>query len=174
MFEVELKLKIEHSMVIPYLEGLGFYLVGEEVHHDIYLNAPHKDFGVTDEALRLRQSNGKSYLTYKDKKINPRTKTRREIETPIILDDMYDIFLSLGFKETLNIEKKRIKYKKKDISICLDSVKGLGEFVEIETMADSNLNIYENQLLEILKTMNISEDKLISKSYLELLLDNGQ
>src|SRR5689334_8755809 len=53
----------------------------EQIDH--YFRHPSRDFATTDEALRLRQVGPENFITYKGPKIDPATKTRRELELPL-------------------------------------------------------------------------------------------
>ncbi|HJJ99772.1 MAG TPA: CYTH domain-containing protein, partial [Methanocorpusculum sp.] len=54
---LEIEIKVKVPALEPIRENLkknGAELIAEQDEHDIYYNAPHKDFAVTDEALRVR------------------------------------------------------------------------------------------------------------------------
>lgn len=61
-------------------------------------------------------------------------------------DDIIECFISLGFSEHIKIIKKRRKSKNKDFEVCVDEVKDLGVFVEIEAQSDSLLNQLKDKL----------------------------
>lgn len=152
--------------------GAKFTWEGEQV--DTYYNHPMRDFAETDEALRIREVEDKTFLTYKGPKIDSITKTREEIKVQV--QDSFpisDILLKLGFKEVFRVKKHRKKFQLDEFKICLDSVENLGDFVEIERSVSSEVT--EEKVSEIrddiLKTMEewgLAE--LERKSYLELLL----
>jgi len=72
---------------------------------DIYYNSPCRDFGKTDEALRLRNEGGQIFLTYKGKKLDAMSKTRKEVEVEVAgFDNMEDVLLSLGFTRPLRVQ----------------------------------------------------------------------
>ena len=83
---------------------------------------------------------------------------------------MRQIFKKLGFKEVPPIRKVREIYKKGDIEASIDDVEGLGLFLELEK-STSNINEKDkilDELMDILKALNISKSNIIRKSYLEL------
>jgi len=142
---------------------------------DSYYNAPHRDFALTDEALRLRDQGGQFYMTYKGKKLDPGSKTRKEVEVEVAdLKKTEEILLSLGFKKTLEVHKKREIYHLDGAEICLDRVEGLGDFVELETLAISDTDIESRRdwLIGIKRDLGI-KGELIRESYLEMLLNKN-
>ncbi|MEO2117428.1 MAG: class IV adenylate cyclase [Methanocaldococcus sp.] len=172
MIEVEIKVKIDDKdKVVEQLKKLGFKFIKKKFQEDIYFNGIDRDFRETDEALRIRDEDGTFFVTYKGKKIDKISKTREEIEVKIEdKEKMRQIFKKLGFKEVPPIRKIREIYKKGDIEASIDDVEGLGLFLELEK---SVIDINEKdsaleELIEILKALNISKDNIIRKSYLEL------
>ena len=99
MIEIEVKASVQDpkQMERSIIE-LGASPIGIEAQADTYYNAPYRDFGKTDEALRIRVQDGKSTLTYKGPKMDKVSKTRKELQTEIKdLDNMGNILSSLGF-----------------------------------------------------------------------------
>ncbi|NJE84702.1 class IV adenylate cyclase [Thermococcus sp. CX2] len=155
----------------------NFKLIRREYHEDTYFQHPCRNFAETDEALRIRirKFNGhfEAFMTYKGPKIDPNSKTRREIEVPLSDPDRHvEILESLGFEEVMTIEKTREKYYvDKGILIMLDEVEGLGKFIEIEALAESEEAVGETVkiLREILISLGVK--KFERRSYLELILE---
>ncbi|MFN3527971.1 MAG: class IV adenylate cyclase, partial [Candidatus Altarchaeaceae archaeon] len=73
----------------------------------------------------------------------------------------------LGFRNVAKIEKHRIYYSYKNFEICIDDVKNLGKFVEIES---NNLND-KDEIFKLLEIFDIRKDETIRKSYLELIMN---
>ncbi|NMB78746.1 MAG: class IV adenylate cyclase, partial [Methanomicrobiales archaeon] len=129
MLEVELKVKI--PSLDPVRENLkkknaGF--TGKVHEHDIYYNAPHRDFGKTDEAVRVRYTDDHAVVTYKGPKIRKfGLKAREELNFAVECGETFEKMLDrLGFTRTLEVNKWRENYTFGKASICLDSVDGLG------------------------------------------------
>ncbi len=71
MLEIELKVRVASlDDLRQRLISLNAQSCGRFHEHDIYYNAPHRDFGVTDEAIRVRYTNDHAIITYKGAKIN--------------------------------------------------------------------------------------------------------
>ena len=172
MIEIEIKVRADHGPVRGRIMGMGALKVRTEDHLDVYYNAPHRDFAETDEALRLRSVNDGTRMTYKGRKLDSVSKTREEFETPVDGTAAQGILVSLGFFESGILKKTRDIYRYDDITICLDSVEGLGEFVEVETVADSDIDSHRERLFEFLESIGIKKEDSIRTSYLEMLMEN--
>lgn len=174
MIEVEVKAKTDHR-IKKKLESIGAQKIRTEKQEDIYFNAPHKDFKITDEALRIRETPTRTLLTYKGPKIDEKSKTRQEIETEISNPQkMTRILEHLGFKKAHKVVKKREIYQLDDLTITIDNIEGLGTYMEIEKDIKENEDYDEtlNKIYKIYKKLGIQKG-FQRKSYLELLLDDN-
>lgn len=163
-----MKFKLERD-VKDRIEKMAKFL--EEVREeDYYFNHPCRDFKKTDEALRVRKSK-KVYLTYKGARVDKETKTRKEIEVEVSdFDKILQILEELGFKFVAKVSKVRRIYVLDDLKITVDSVDGLGEFVEIE-LESEELERAKERIFSVAKMLGLS--KAIRESYLELLSKNN-
>jgi adenylate cyclase class 2 len=137
MLEIEIKTRsADNGNVERRLLEKGATLLGEHDQVDQYFNHPCRDFAKTDEALRLRKDT-KGRITYKGPKVDRFTKTREEIEMNIDdMDKMALILLRLGFRQVAKVSKKRKEYLLDGVTVSLDSVVGLGDFVELEVQGE--------------------------------------
>lgn len=162
MLEVEVKAPC--SDAVPKLLELGAEEVRIEWQEDLYFNSPWRDFRETDEALRVRRIDDRFFLTYKGPRIDSETKTREEIE--ISVDSrIAELLKKLGFSESGVVRKKRRIFRLEDLTVCFDSVVGLGFFIEVESR---NLSDKE-KIFRLLEKLGIGRGDTICKSYLELL-----
>lgn len=172
MIEIEIKARADLDALRNRLKQEGAALERTVEQADIYYNAPDRDFGLTDEALRLRNEGGQVFLTYKGKKLDAKSKTRKEVEVEVAdFNKMEDILLSLGFKITLRVRKVREIYHLDGAVVCLDRVDGLGDFVELETLAadESEIEKRRDWLIVVMRRLGVQGD-FIRESYLEMLL----
>lgn len=173
MIEVEAKVRSSHGPVEERLKELGAELVADKTQEDVYFTAPHRDFAETDEALRVRRENGETRITYKGPKMDGETKTREEHETEVgDAETVRAVFESLGFEEFGTVSKDRRVYSLDDgTTVTLDSVEGLGDFVEVEREAETDDEVDEPRalVLETLERLGLNPDDGIRESYLELL-----
>ena len=172
MLEVELKVKI--PSLDPIRENLGknnAQFLGKVHEHDIYYNAPHRDFGVTDEAVRVRYTDDHAVVTYKGPKIKKfGLKAREELNFAVENGKTFETMLDrLGFTRTTEVNKWRENYKFGSASICLDTVDELGTFAEIEVIIENEADNPTVAIEKIAKEIGVEGETLLA-SYLELLL----
>ena len=145
---------------------------------DSYFAHPARDFGQTDEALRLRQIGDENLITYKGPKLDAQTKTRREIELTLApggpaFDQFAELLFCLGFRRVLTVCKQRepglLAWEGQTVHLALDQVSGLGSFVELEIAADdSTLQQAKAAVISLAAELGLGPSE--RKSYLELLL----
>jgi adenylate cyclase class 2 len=176
--EVEAKAKADNLLLVEgRLAGLGAVLETNKVERDEYWAHPARDFGETDEALRLRiitadDGGGwsRAELTYKGAKVDSTTKTRPE-ETLSIDVDQVDglrrVLEGLGFRPFARVTKDRREFLLEGLTICLDRVEGVGSYVEIELISD-DLEAARRRVLGLFERLEL--DPCERRSYLELLL----
>ena len=83
---------------------------------------------------------------------------------------MIEILKLLKWKETVLVDKKRIKASFKDMEIVLDNVKNLGEFIEVEKIVTHEDVEYRKsiqiELFAFLNTLGVSEtDHIVNGKY---------
>ena len=172
MLEVELKVKVQSlEPVRRKLLEKGAVCSGRIHEHDLYYNAPHRDFSVTDEAVRVRYTNDHAVVTYKGAKIKKfGLKAREELNTAVESGEVFETMLNrLGFTKTTEVNKWRENYRFSDAAISLDEVDELGPFVEIEIMAEDENSNAAVLIQRIAKEIGVSGEPILA-SYLELLL----
>ncbi len=172
MIEIEVKVRVDHSKARSILKNIGAVKRRIESQSDIYFAAPYRDFAKTDEALRIRSLDGQAVLTYKGPKLDGISKSRKEFETPVEEAAAIKILRALGFSEAGIVRKQREIFSAGEITICLDLVEGLGEFLEVEIVAENekDLEISRAKLFELLKHFGTGEKDSIRTSYLEMIL----
>ena len=172
--EVESKFRSPgNDKVEKALNKLGAELVREEETEDVYFQHPGRDFGETDEALRLRKKEGVSELTYKGPRMRlEHTKAREEVtlrtDDPLAVQRIVE---RLGFKEFMVVRKRRKNFKYDKIWIAVDDVEGLGEFIELELITEEPTRA--GALIEHMrKDLELTDPE--PKTYLELILAKGR
>lgn len=160
--------KVEKTLV-----KLGAKKVADGTIDDIYFSHPGRDFGKTDEALRLRKHDDSSEINYKGPRLKLENIKARE-EITIKVDNSLAaqrIIERLGFKEVCSIRKKRASYTYDKMRIDLDDVEGLGEFVEIEILTESP---ERSSLLFETVTKELALEKPEPKTYFEIILEEQE
>jgi adenylate cyclase, class 2 len=175
MIEVEVKIRADHEKARSILKKIGAVKVRVENQSDTYFAAPHRDFAKTDEALRIRSLDGQAVLTYKGPKLDGVSKTREELETPVDEVTTTRVLHALGFSEAGIVRKIREVFRAGEITVCLDAVEDLGEFLEVEIVAENekDLEISRGKLFELLKQFGAGEKDSIRTSYLEMVLEKN-
>ncbi len=167
MMEIEIKCYCDDDeKVKSLLHGIGAEFVENRMESDIYFNHPSRDFGVTDEALRLRNVGGKCRITYKGPKVSLTTKARVEHETEAgDFETMRKILLSLNFVESGIVNKVRDVFSLNGMEISIDYVDEVGTFVEIEKIGELRDDV-EKELFVTAAKLGLS--RFERRSYLEL------
>ncbi len=136
--EIEIQVNIENSK--PLIEFLGKkgQFKAEKRQMDEYFSPAHRNFieiRPIKEWLRLRDSNGKYSVNYKNWHFDENGKSHYCDEYEAKIEDLAQvkkILDALNFKSLVKVDKVRKTWEYKDYEIDLDSIKGLGDFVEIE------------------------------------------
>jgi len=145
---------------------------------DTYFSHPARDFAVTDEALRLRRIGEVNRITYKGPKVDPTTKTRRELELDLPPGTAYakayeELLSVLGFNKVIEVHKERreasLRWDGRSVTVSLDAVSQLGAFVELELEADSDDVATARQVLATC-AVELGLQRNERLSYCELLL----
>lgn len=175
MLEIELKFVapagIEERFAI-----LGAVPKGSHVENDHYYNAPDRDFAITNEAFRIRDVNGQCSLTYKGPRQSGLAKTRLEAELRVMgeLSTVKTFVDLLGYRAVAVVEKHRNVWNlNRDgftLAFCLDNVKNVGQFVEVEIVTEDQLKEKaETTLLNICSELHLSVSE--PRSYLKMTLE---
>lgn len=187
MLEVEIKAslaEIPADQLTAAAQRLGFSKGDTLKETDVYFNSSYRSFTETDQALRLRSVKNldsgeeETLITYKGPKIDKNSNTRREYETQIgDLSVMTELLRSLGFEPVFTVEKTRQEWKlpaagsQAEVTLCLDQVKDLGAYMELETLVDDGGDKQPavDRLLSLLDQFDVPRENLTRTSYLEML-----
>ncbi len=177
MYEVELKIRTPHRPIRDRLNAIGAEPAGTVTQVDTYYDHPVREFAETDEAFRIRHeadTDGEhAKVTYKGPLVDEGSKTRRELETGVDNGDtMAEIAESVGFEPAATVKKERERFRYGEYTITLDTVDGLGEFVEVETEAEAVAPARDGAI-ELLERLDLDPDEGIRTSYLGLLLEES-
>lgn len=178
-YEIEIKLKISDKAAIEKgLCALGFASDRICIETDTYFNSDFYDFAKKGEALRIRnikdltQDLEHSEITYKGKKLDQVSMSRKELESsignPEVLEAIFEI---IGLNQKYTVKKTRHYYQRDSITACVDEVEGLGSFLELE-----QISVNETERSAILEQFDLLLARLgyrlndsITTSYLSLL-----
>lgn len=178
--EVEIKVKIQNrKQVMDSLKKIGFLENRCVIETDIYYNSKHYDFAALGEALRIRtvkdpeSPKETSVITYKGAKLDQVSMTRQELETEVgDGETVRKILEHIGFCPVSPVEKKRLYLNKDNMTACLDNVKGLGDYLELEILTDTEEKRTEalKQIEDVLEALGYSMEDTTRTSYLSMLM----
>ncbi|MFX1415510.1 MAG: class IV adenylate cyclase [Promethearchaeota archaeon] len=189
VFEVEVKAPISDPVSVRNaLERIGAQQLNSETQTDAYYDHPCRAFRETDEALRLRRRLPVSQklsedadepkplyeLTYKGPKVDSLSKTRIELSVGVADVDAANSLLGhLGFRYVGDVVKKRSFYSFGDMTLTLDEVEGVGDFLEIEQVVASKERIepLREEMFKVLRELGLDPETSIRSSYLEMFLE---
>ncbi|MDR1803960.1 MAG: CYTH domain-containing protein [Treponema sp.] len=175
MYELEIKYKVE-TFPLEKIEGLGFKKKKESHQIDIYYIV-NKVIDGKRTYLRTRKDIIKKEYSFDLHQIKSEFATD-EKEIPL-MDEKYYIYindiLSIMKQPVIcEIDKQRAIFEKNNISIVLDKVENLGNFVEIEIIGE---DIQENQdlLFDIAKKLSLDDKNRVSKKgYPDLFIEKNK
>ena len=179
-YEVEQKYRVgDLATVEAKLVTLGGRPGAPVKQRDTYFGHPVRDFARTDEALRIRRVGSTSSVTYKGPKLDTATKTRRELEFPLVpgrdgAERFAELLEALGFSPRAEVRKTRtpvqIAWQGWSVEAALDQVDELGSFVELELSVDQvQLAAAAEAIGSLAAALGLIRTE--RRSYLELLLE---
>jgi len=178
-YEVEQKFPVADLAALEArLIELGATISGPQREVDLYYAHPARDFAETDEALRIRRKEARSWITYKGPKIDKTTKTRREIDLPLppgeeSAESFDGLLRALGFKPVAEVRKVRCKalidWQGRRVEGSLDDVEQVGTYAELELIAEADgLEAAKACITSLAERLGLIGSE--RRSYLELLL----
>lgn len=179
MIEVEFKYRIADSGQFEQqlAARADTVFIDERIEVDTYFEHPCRDFAKTDEALRVREVNGITSLTWKGERLDLVSQTRRELEVGISSGSaktVNELLCVLAFQPVLVVKKLRRTYSVSgqnfDVRLCIYTVEGLPPHVELEILRpDETTRLAATEALKNLAILlNLVEPE--SRTYLELLV----
>lgn len=122
--------------------------------------------------LRLREQGEKILFTLKQ----PLKNELDCIERETMVNDKQqtaDIIKRLGFYHAVQIHKTRQKAKYKQYEICVDTVKYLGNFIEVEKMSSESARAVQKELFAFLQTLGIQPSDQVFQGYDTLIYNRN-
>lgn len=179
--EVEIKIPVNHlEKVIKQLKQEGFQETDVYREIDTYFNSPYYDMKERDKALRIRRTrNMKTWEEWaefncKGAKLDQVSMTRKELETKIQEPEtIEEILKELGFEPlSSQVIKTRRTLSNGEITAAADWVEGLGEFLELEIIAEKESQREEclEKIYQVLHAVGYDMKQTIRTSYLSMLL----
>lgn len=180
MIEVEIKLPIANKEVVESdLCCMGFVKTSQICEEDCYFDNEARQIRKNGEVLRIRKvtdfqaSQSDVVITFKGKKMDQISMSRRELETQIAdAETGIQIFEALGFQIVPpKVSKIRQEYRFEQMTACIDQVQNLGDFLELEIVIQEGANKDEalEQIENVLQNLGYSLKDTVRNSYLSML-----
>ena len=177
MREIEIKVRLQDKEgLLAVLAGKGVAL-GEPVHQrDQVFGLPGESGGDGNTApwLRVRtETHGqgenetkRALFTFKRSVTGQLDSIERETEVGDP-DVMIAIVKELGFVPFSDLSKTRQTGKLNDVEVCIDSVEGLGDFMELEQLADEDADpaVITDDLWRIMAELGVSHQDEVTDGY---------
>ncbi|WP_442484299.1 class IV adenylate cyclase [Aeoliella sp. SH292] len=173
--EIEQKFPIDDAgEFLARVAALTAEELSEVEQSDTYYNHPERDFRLTDEAMRIRRTHEGAVVTYKGPKQQSEVKTRREIELVLAEPEAWpELFEALGFREVATVAKRRRRFRVRrdgfEVELTLDNVTDLGQFAEIEIVADEAQGADAQEVIRSL-ARELALGEAEKRSYLSMLM----
>ena len=167
---VEIKARCQDPAAIRiYLQSVQAEFKGTDHQCDTYFN-------VKNGRLKLREGNIENNLIYYERENKPGPKhsdfSLLKVEEADKLKDM--LRTSMGIK--VIVKKIREIYYIRNVKFHIDSIEGLGSFVEIEAgnmLADLSPEELRAQCEDYMEKFNINETDLVDMSYSDMLMGSS-
>lgn len=169
MLEIEVKARVSDLAALrKRLLELGADLVRERhAEVNVLYDFRSRDLLANRQALRLRTSGKKAYLTFKGApRKSRRFKVREEFETEVKRPEyLRKILKGLGLIPVFRYEKRRTVFRKGTLKICLDET-GAGNFAEFEGERE--------KIVRFSKVLGVPRTDWIKQDYVQLLIEAGK
>ena len=186
MIEVEIKLPLrrqekteETGRIAEVLCSMGFRKAARFRQRDTYFDNAAREIRGGGKALRIRETEDlmkgivTAELNFKGPRMDQVSMTRQELETEVgQAETGRRILAALGFSPVLpEVVKERTEYRREEITAALDRVEGLGDFLELESMADEETENGKvlQKLEELLGELGYQMGDTVTRSYLSML-----
>jgi len=176
MYENEIKFKIANlTSLLTNLEKKNCKFTKESHQIDtVYVKQETPGIHIVsgEPVVRVRREGNKQWLTLK-REISDGAFMEHELETSQS-EEIFHILTNLGMKHFVEIDKERKTGTIDDFNICLDKVKNLGDFLEIEYLTELE---WENELakakiIALANELGLDTQNIVYKTYNTLLLES--
>ncbi|MDD5165532.1 MAG: class IV adenylate cyclase [Candidatus Pacebacteria bacterium] len=179
MREIEIKAKLKNkARTMKRLRAMGCVFEAPITQNDSVYTKRIGSLAVyrnNDAYLRIRIKNGiETLFTYKKKGVNDLDSIEHEV-TIDSKEEMEHALLHMGYKKAMKIDKVRTITHYNGCEICIDNVKGLGIFIEMEKLTNSSgsANKIQDELFEFFKAIGIDKKDRVASGYDILILQKN-
>ncbi len=169
--EVEVKARLKDlKQIKKKLESLGAKFSAPVEQCDAYFKS--KGFDAKPEGpgawiMRIRTSNGKSKLTFKE--LTEILGAWKEFETGIEnAEQARKMLEAMGLVNAFTLNKSRIYGELEGFELCLDDVKELGYYLEVALESEEKEDS-RNKIISFLKKIGVNEKDIEKRGYGEII-----
>lgn len=184
MHEIEIKAKLEDKGAVQAkLEALGCVFDAPVRQLDVIFVekiGPVETYYSNKRFLRIRECEGGDTLFTLKYHHGPRGDDPNSVPLEHELkisskEEMENIIKALGYQEAVRKDKVRITAHYKDWEICIDEVKTLGSYIELEKMGnEGEIDDVQKSMKEFLQELGIPESAISTDRYDILLLQKAE
>lgn len=168
--EIEVKAKVPNLTPIKkkfQKMGVRFGKSVKQIDHYFKLEGKEKESqGPGSALLRIRQQGGKIELTVK--KLTNRKGVWEEYEVTVSNKNIFVILAALGFVPVFTITKIRETGVYGHFNLCLDTIKELGNYIEVEKFGKNGEKI-QNEIVTLLHSLGIKDSQIERRGYAQIL-----
>ncbi len=179
MIEVEKKCRLQNpDRILKFLEEKAVFKK-ENRKEDIYYikrtsTTDEKTLTTADKIFRIRYSNNKYYVTFKEKIVADGAEINDEEEFEIEDAVQFKKFANyIGFEKLVEKVKEVKLFSYRDISLEYNYLHKLGYFLEAEVICENNAEVQTaiNIINQVFDELAIDKNDIEEKMYIELLLE---
>lgn len=168
MREIEIKARVRDEQALRDALGVRGVKLSEPIkQHDQVFGLPGAVGGSHSNWLRIRTENDNKHLFNLKRSVTGQLDSI-EHETEVAdAAEMENIIKELGYVPFSDITKTRQKAKIGDIEICLDSVDGLGVFIEAERLCEHDTDAVQvtSELWKLFTELGVSKIDEVLEGY---------
>lgn len=162
--EIEVKVPVDLQEAQRKIKEKGGKFRKKVNQKDLYFKTSDEE----KEILRVRKTDGKTILGYKEIEKSDKS-VFNELEVEVIdSDKMIDILDNLGFDEKVEIQKDRWYYDLDGVTLELNDIKDLGSYLDFEVISDDEDKAKE-KIYRVMNELDYSKDDIEPRLYYELL-----
>lgn len=170
MYEVEIKFKLkEPDKIKEKIESrkCNFKELKQDDHIFVKNGITSENIQPGENILRIREENGKNYLTLKQRKNHLELETR--IEDEKVANEMLK---AMDYYELVEVKKTRLECKLNGFNLTIDNVDGIGYFMEIEKVISNENNIEKTkkEIMEFALAIGLTEADIENQKYDQMVL----
>ena len=170
MLEIELKARLQSKeRVMQALTEKGCIWEKNVCQEDVIYIQKNVEQTINIPVFRIRKIDEKIILTLKIQAADINTAKELELE---VSDGnmMHQILQIIGFDAKVELKKRRTETEYKGYTICIDEVDRLGDFIEIEKLAqEAQIEEEYAEMWKVFEGLGIQKSDLEEKKYFEMI-----